>query len=95
MAEWFSLSGERITLRLHVQPGAKKTGVAGLYGDCLKVRLAAPPVDGKANDCLLRALSDWFGVPLRQVSLKSGETSRRKVVEISGSARNPQELLSE
>lgn len=95
MAEWFSLSGERITLRLHVQPGAKKTEVAGLYGDCLKVRLAAPPVDGKANDCLMRALSDWFDVPLRQVSLKSGETSRRKVVEINGSTRNPQELLSE
>lgn len=93
--DWFSQSGERITLRLHVQPGAKKTEVAGLYGDCLKVRLAAPPVDGKANDCLLRALSGWFAVPLRQVSLKSGETSRRKVVEIDGSAKNPQELLSE
>lgn len=92
---WFNRSGERLTLRLHVQPGAKKTEVAGLYGDCLKIRLAAPPVDGKANECLLRALSDWFDVPLRQVSLKSGETSRRKVVEISGSLKDPAELLKE
>lgn len=93
--DWFNQSGERLTLRLHVQPGAKKTEVAGLYGDCLKIRLAAPPVDGKANECLLRALSDWFDVPLRQVSLKSGETSRRKVVEISGSLKDPAELLKE
>ena len=92
---WFNRSGERLTLRLHVQPGAKKTEVAGLYGDCLKIRLAAPPVDGKANECLLRALSNWFDVPLRQVSLKSGETSRRKVVEISGNLKDPAELLKE
>ncbi len=93
--DWFNRSGERLTLRLHIQPGAKKTEVAGLYGNCLKIRLAAPPVDGKANECLLRALSDWFDVPLRQVSLKSGETSRRKVVEISGSLKDPAELLKE
>lgn len=93
--DWFSRNGECLTLRLHVQPGAKKTQVAGLHGDSLKIRLAAPPVDGKANECLLRALADWFDVPLRAVSLKSGETSRRKVVEIRGSARAPETLLSE
>ena len=81
-------------LQLHVQPGAKKTQVAGLHGECLKVRLAAPPVDGKANTCLLRALADWFDVPLRQVSLVSGDTSRRKVVAISGSTHLPEELLN-
>ncbi|SFN92866.1 hypothetical protein SAMN05660284_02545 [Formivibrio citricus] len=93
--DWFTLTAERITLHLHVQPGAKKTEVAGLHGDCLKIRLAAPPVDGKANECLLRALANWFDVPLRQVSLKSGETSRRKVVEICGSRKKPEELLNE
>lgn len=93
--DWFNQNPERVQLRLHVQPGAKKTDIAGLYGDCLKIRLAAPPVDGKANECLLRALADWFDVPLRQVTLKSGESSRRKVVEISGSQKNPAELLSE
>lgn len=93
--DWFTQSGERITLRLHVQPGAKKTEVVGLHGDSLKIRLAAPPVDGKANECLLRALSDWFDVPLRQILLKSGETSRRKVVEIMGSQKAPSALLTE
>lgn len=94
MATWFDASPARLLLFLHVQPGAKKTEVAGLYGDSLKIRLAAPPVDGKANACLLRALADWFDVPLRQVSLKSGESSRRKVVEIQGSYLNPEELLA-
>ncbi len=93
--DWFHRTGDRVTLQLHVQPGAKKTGVAGLHGDCLKIRLAAPPVEGKANECLLRVLAQWFGVPLREVVLKSGETSRRKVVEVRGSTRNPEELLSE
>lgn len=92
--DWYRQAGNVWVLQLHVQPGAKKTEVSGLHGDCLKIRLAAPPVDGKANDCLLRALAEWFQVPLRQVCLKSGEASRRKVVEISESARCPQELLS-
>ncbi|HNN47094.1 MAG TPA: DUF167 family protein, partial [Azospira sp.] len=46
---WLKRSGERLTLTLHIQPGAKKTEVAGEHGDALKIRLAAPPVDGKAN----------------------------------------------
>lgn len=91
--EWFAQTGDRLVLHLHVQPGAKKTEIQGLHGDCLKIRLAAPPVDGKANECLLRALSDWFDVPLRQISLKSGETSRRKTVEVNGSRINPAGLI--
>ena len=50
MNEWFRLAADgRITLTLHIQPGAKQTAFAGLHGDALKIRLAAPPVDGKAN----------------------------------------------
>ena len=73
---------DALLLTLHVQPGAKRTEVAGLHGDALKVRLAAPPVDGRANAELLRYLAATFGVPLRQVALLCGETSRRKVVRI-------------
>lgn len=91
--DWFRKNQDSVQLHLHVQPGAKKTEVAGLHGDCLKIRLAAPPVDGKANECLIKALAGWFGVPQRQVVLKSGETSRRKTVEISSSAVDPASLL--
>ena len=95
MSDWYRVASDgRITLTLHIQPGAKKTEFAGLHGDALKIRLAAPPVDGKANAALLAYLAQCFGVPQRQVTLKQGDTSRRKVVEISGSAIAPASLLS-
>ncbi|MCB4359760.1 DUF167 domain-containing protein [Quatrionicoccus australiensis] len=86
MSEWFRQAGDgRITLTLHIQPGAKKTEFAGLHGDALKIRLAAPPVDGKANEALVRFLADVLDLPKSAVVLKSGQTSRRKVLEVSGS----------
>lgn len=91
---WYSQTGDRLLLHLHIQPGAKKTEVSGLHGVCLKIRLAAPPVDGKANECLLRALADWLDVPLRQVKLKSGETSRKKTVEVTGCRLDPASLIN-
>lgn len=76
-------AGAAIVLSLHVQPGAKRSAVAGAHGDALKIRLAAPPVDGKANAELVRFLADAFGVPLRNVALVRGDTSRTKVVRIA------------
>ncbi len=73
----------RLLLTLHIQPGAKKTEVCGLHGDALKIRLAAPPVDGKANAALLAFVADRLGLSKSAVSLKSGQTSRRKVVEVA------------
>lgn len=93
MSAWFSIAGDEITLRLHIQPGAKKTECAGLYGDALKIRLAAPPVDGKANQSLIVWLAEFFGVPQRQVKIKSGETNRRKVITVTGSTVLPATLL--
>ena len=72
----------RVTLSLHIQPGARKTEVMGLHGEALKIRLAAPPVDGKANEALLAFLAKTLGLPRARVTLKSGQTSRAKVVEI-------------
>ena len=82
MAEWLRSGDRGITLTLHIQPGAKKTEIAGLYGDALKIRLAAPPVDGKANAALIGFLAERLGVAKTAVSLKSGQTSRRKVFEV-------------
>ncbi len=73
-------------LDIHAQPGAKQTAYVGLYGEALKIRLAAPPVDGKANEVLLRFLAQAFQVPLAQVRLCSGHSGRRKRVAITGSA---------
>lgn len=93
MAEWYRRNGEFITLTLHVQPGAKRSEIAGLHGAALKIRLAAPPVEGRANEALQRYIAGLFAVPLRQVELKQGAQSRHKVVAISGSTVAPESLL--
>jgi uncharacterized protein (TIGR00251 family) len=89
VVDWRRDDGVAIVLTLHVQPDAKRTEVAGVHGDALKIRLAAPAVDGKANAELARFLADAFAVPLRQVTLVRGETSRRKVVRIESPSVRP------
>ncbi|MDO8350860.1 MAG: DUF167 domain-containing protein [Gallionella sp.] len=95
MADWFRRNGAVITLTLHVQPGAKRCELVGLHGDALKIRLAAPPVEGRANDALLGFLGKLFDVPLRQVELRQGGQSRHKVVAITGSKVTPESLLNQ
>jgi uncharacterized protein len=85
VSEWFRQATDgRITLTLHIQPGAKKTEFAGLHGDALKIRLAAPPVDGKANEALVKFVAEALKLPKSAITLKSGQTSRRKVLEVQG-----------
>ncbi len=83
------MSPPDLVLTLHVQPGASRTEYAGLHGDAHKIRLAAPPVDGKANEALIGFLAETFGVRQRDVSIASGASSRRKIVRISGSTKRP------
>ncbi|CAH1905239.1 conserved hypothetical protein [Candidatus Nitrotoga sp. HW29] len=90
---WYRREGNVITLILHVQPGAKRSEVIGLHGDALKIRLAAPPIEGRANEALLRFIADNFNVPLRNVELKQGTLSRHKVVLVNGSTLEPESLL--
>lgn len=93
MSEWYRRNGDILTLTLHIQPGAKRTEVAGLHGEALKIRLAAPPIEGRANEALLRFVADSFAVSLRQVELKQGGQSRHKVVAVAGSKIEPESLL--
>lgn len=81
---WLVAADRGVILRLHIQPGAKKTEVAGLHGEALKIRLAAQPVDGKANACLIAFLADRLGVAKAAISLVSGDVSRAKRVRIEG-----------
>lgn len=69
-------------LTLHIQPNAKKTEISGVHGDALKVRLQAPPIDGKANEALCAFLAEIFAVKRQSVVLLSGETSRHKRILI-------------
>ena len=90
---WFQIDGETTILTVHAQPGAKRTEIQGLHGEALKIRVASPPVDGRANDELQRFLAEQFRVPRRDVTVSSGESSRHKQLRIVGSAINPQSLL--
>lgn len=75
-----------IRVKVHVVPRASKTEIVGLQGESLKVRLQAPPVDGKANAALCEFFADLAGVPKRQVSVVAGQTSREKTILILGAA---------
>ena len=69
---------------VHVQPRAKRTEVTGLHGAAVKIRLAAPPVDGAANDALRRFLAERLCVPRASVHVVAGLSSRDKLVEVDG-----------
>ena len=72
-----------LQLTVHVQPGAKTTSCAGIHGDALKIRLAAPPVDGKANQALIAWLAKALDCPQSAIELIRGQTSRRKALCIN------------
>jgi len=81
---WARRSGTEWLLELHVQPGARTTSAMGEHGGRLKLKIAAPPVDNKANAHLLAWLAAQLGVPKSSVRLVRGETSRQKTVAVSG-----------
>jgi len=85
----FDTASGILTLRVHVQPGAKQTQVAGIHGDRLKIRLSAPPVEGRANAALREFVAAAFAVPQRSVELASGESGRKKTLRISGPRLRP------
>ena len=70
-------------ISVHAQPGAKRTAIGGVHGDRLKIALASPPVDGKANATLIKYLSKALGVSRSSVRLLSGDTSREKRIEVA------------
>jgi uncharacterized protein (TIGR00251 family) len=94
MPDWYRVAGDgTVQLRVHAQPGAKRTEVAGLHGESVKVRLAAPAQEDRANEALVAFMAERFGVPRREVTLVSGARSRDKRLEIRGTARDPAAAL--
>lgn len=73
-----------VRLRLHVQPRASRTELVGPFGDALKIRIAAPPVEGAANAELIRFLARILGVRAAAIEIVSGTDGRRKTVKVSG-----------
>lgn len=91
---WFSKTPEGWLIQIHAQPGAKKCEIAGLHGDALKVRIAAAPVDGRANDALIAYLAGQLGVSKSLLRLERGSTGRRKTVRVASQHADPRALLN-
>jgi uncharacterized protein (TIGR00251 family) len=81
---WLHASPEGAVVRVHVVPGARRAGVAGLYGAALRVRVTAPPVEGAANRELLGLLAGLLGVRASDLVLESGSRGREKRVRVRG-----------
>ena len=77
-------SGGALTFRVRVVPRASRTEAAGEHGGALRVRVAAPPVEGAANEELVRFLAKALGVPARSVEIVGGQTSKTKLVRVEG-----------
>lgn len=80
---WLQQTSGGFTLKLHVQPGARRTAIVGEHGGRLKIAVNAPPLDGRANEAVLRLLSERLGVPRRAVALEAGASGRDKCVLVN------------
>ncbi len=89
---WARWSAGELLLQLHVQPGARRTAVVGTHGQRLKIALQAPPVDGKANEELLRFLANTLDQRRTALRLAAGLASREKCVAVQASVVDGQEM---
>ena len=96
MPTWYRRAADgTLSILVHAQPGAKRTQAVGLHADALKIRVAAPPLEDRANAALAAFIAARLGVARRDVKLASGERSRAKRFEIRGACADPERLLDE
>lgn len=84
LSDLYDQAADGVVLRVHVQPGAGRSAVVGRHGDALKVRVAAPPIEGRANQAMLALLAEELGLAPDDVELVGGATSRSKRVRLAG-----------
>lgn len=77
-------SPQGVSFKVKVQPRASRNAITGVIGDCLKLQLTSPPVDGAANIACADFLSDLFGVARSRIMIMAGDKSRNKVIQIAG-----------
>lgn len=96
MSSWYRRSADGVlSISIHAQPGARRTEVTGLHGESLKIRVAAPALEDRANDALIEFVAKRLEVAKRDVTIASGEKSREKRLEIRGCAVEPERLLTD
>jgi len=81
---WCSPLPGGVRLAVQIQPNAKKTEVVGMLDDALKIKLAAQPIEGKANEALVKYLAATLGVSRSAVTLTHGQTNKKKLLQVDG-----------
>lgn len=89
---WYRWQQDSLILFCHLQPKSSQDEFVGLHGERLKVRIKAPPMEGKANKALIRFIAESFGVPTANVEISSGAGSRQKTLSIRQPSRFPPQL---
>ncbi|RZI41692.1 DUF167 domain-containing protein [Herbaspirillum sp. HC18] len=84
--EWCTPTQGGIRITVQITPNAKKSEVIGVLEDTLKIKLQAQPIEGKANEALVRFLADMLDVPKSAVTITHGHTNKRKIIEVSGAS---------
>jgi uncharacterized protein (TIGR00251 family) len=93
-AGWYRKTVDGWLLSIHIQPGAKRSEVAGTHGDALKIRIAAPPLEGRANAALEAFIAKALGIAKSRVAVTKGLQSREKVIAVHDSAADPAILIT-
>jgi uncharacterized protein (TIGR00251 family) len=81
---WLGSDDHGLLLRVHLQPGARQTAIRGEHGGRLKIAVASPPIDGRANSALTKWLAEQLGLPSQSLRITAGEHSRDKTIRVSG-----------
>jgi len=89
---FYRWQGDNLLLSCHLQPKASKDELCGLHGDSVKIRITAPPIDGRANAHLIKFLAKQFGVAKGAITIVSGELGRQKRIQIEQPVRLPEAL---
>lgn len=93
MTKPFQWKGEVLLIQCHLQPQSSCDEIVGIHNDKLKIKITAPPVDGKANVHLIKYIAKVFGVAKRKINIVSGETSRHKILSIESPTKLPNEAV--
>ena len=94
LPRWCRWEGTDLVLAVHVQPRAHRDEIVGIHGDRLKIRIAAPPVEGRANQHLIGFLAEVFDVPASNVELLGGSSGREKRLRVHSPRRLPPQIPS-
>ena len=92
---YYTETADGVVINVKAQPRSSRSGIDGLAGDAVKVRIRSAPVDGKANKELVETIADAFDLPKSRVEFRSGETSKQKRILLRGiSAANVESIMA-